>query len=71
MADQAAGRVFLQQVSGVVDPVQVGVRDAVVQPLAVLRWKDAVLATPQQGDRHVDRAEPLLVDLWASWRYWR
>ncbi|MBN9733847.1 hypothetical protein PP1_002160 [Pseudonocardia sp. P1] len=48
MRGQLGGTVLLQQVPGVVEPVQGRVRDPLVQPDAVLRRQDPVVAAPQQ-----------------------
>ncbi|GAB2750917.1 hypothetical protein GCM10027174_27000 [Salinifilum aidingensis] len=53
--------VLLQDVAGAVDPVQLGVRDPVVQPARVTGWEDAVLGAPDQARRDGDPAEQVLV----------
>lgn len=53
--------VFLQEVASAFDPVQLGVRDPVVQPSRVMGWEDVVLGAPDQARRDGDLAEQLFV----------
>lgn len=49
VGDQLAGSILLQEVPGVVDPVQGGVRDVLVQPPAVLRREVLTFPPPRAG----------------------
>jgi hypothetical protein len=61
VSGQLCRGVLLQQVPRVVDPVQLRVWDPLVQPRAVLRRQNPVMASPQQPHRDRDVGERGLV----------
>lgn len=61
MSQKLCWCVFLQDVASTFDPVQLSVRDPVVQPSRVIGWEDAILSAPDQARRDGDLAEQLLV----------